>query len=345
MKQTYDDISVIICAYSDKRWHHLCEAVASALAQTVPPREVIVVIDHNPALLQKARVHLSDATVIENTGAKGASGSRNSGIAIAQGQIVAFLDDDAVADAQWIEQLLTRYRNSSVAGIGGSIKPHWLAKRPNWFPDEFLWVVGCTYRGLPPQYIPVRNVIGANMSARKDVLIAVNGFRESFGNNKSTANTSNKWFQHQAGDEETELCIRVTQQLPELYWFYMPSAVVMHCVPAQRTKLSYFLWRCYDEGLGKALLTTLHTKRISLSSERVYMFRTLPKGICLGIIDTFLHRDIGGLARACMITAGLTATIVGYVVGRIFTKMTNKEQCGSITEASILQPTLHSVVR
>ncbi len=320
MRQIQEDVSVIICSYTEKRWHDLCQAVISVQQQTIQPREIIIVIDHNQALLHQAQTYLTTAIVIENEEAKGASGSRNSGVAIAQGTVVAFLDDDAIADAHWIEQLLLSYNDPAVAGIGGTIKPGWLEKRPQWFPDEFLWVVGCTYKGLPTQHVPVRNVIGANMSVRKHAFVTVGGFRESFGNNKGAKNANSKWFQHQAGDEETELCIRVSQQLPGLSWFYMPSATVTHRVPAQRTQLSYFLWRCYDEGLGKALLTTLHNKQIGLSSERTYTLKTLPEGIVQGLADTFIRRDIAGLARTGAIVAGLSATIAGYVVGRIHTK-------------------------
>jgi hypothetical protein len=159
------------------------------------------------------------------------------------------------------------------------------------------------------------------MSVRKYALVTVGGFRESFGNNKDTKSAvSNKWLRHQAGDEETELCIRVTQQLPALNWFYMPSATVTHCVSAQRTQLSYFLWRCYDEGLGKALLTTLYDKENSLSAERAYTLKTLPMGIVRGLTDTFFRRDITGLARIGAIIVGFTATTAGYVVGYISAK-------------------------
>ncbi len=339
MSQIQEDVSVIICAYTEKRWHELCEAVASVQQQTVQPREIIVVIDHNPALLQQAQAHLISVIVVENEEAKGASGSRNSGVAIAQGTIVVFLDDDAIADPYWIEQLLLAYSDPTVAGIGGTIEPRWLVKRPRWFPDEFLWVVGCTYKGLPTQHIPVRNVIGANMSVRKYALVTVGGFRESFGNNKGTKNANNKWLQHQAGDEETELCIRVTRQLPGLHWFYMPSAIVLHSVPAQRTQLSYFLWRCYDEGLGKALLTALHDKQIGLSSERTYTLQTLPEGIVRGLTDTFFRRDITGLARAAAIIVGLLVTTAGYIIGGVFDKAINREKHKGVTEASLLQPT------
>ena len=193
------DVSVVICAYTEKRWDDLLAAVASVQQQTVQPREIIVAIDHNPVLLKQAQEHLVNVIVVENEEAKGASGSRNSGIRIAQGTIIAFLDDDAIAEPTWIEQLVLPYSVPDIVGSGGKIEPLWVGKRPKWFPDEFLWVVGCTYKGIPTQQAVVRNVIGANMSVRRDALITVGGFRESFGNNKSkdAKSTTNKWLEHQ----------------------------------------------------------------------------------------------------------------------------------------------------
>ena len=59
--------------------------------------------------------------------------------------------------------------------------PFWSANQPFWFPEEFNWVIGCTYRGMPTKNAPVRNLIGANMSVRKDVFTKVGGFRDFSG--------------------------------------------------------------------------------------------------------------------------------------------------------------------
>jgi glucosyl-dolichyl phosphate glucuronosyltransferase len=313
------EISVVICAYTEKRWNELIAAIESAQRQTLPPKEIIIVIDRNPSLLQRLQESVSDVIVMENRKAKGASGARNSGAAVAQGAILVFLDDDAVAQPDWLENLAACYTNPRVAGVGGKIDPHWSRKRPLWFPDEFNWVIGCSYRGLPTKTALVRNVIGANMSVRKDILTLAGGFRESFGNNKGAdvARTVSKWLHHHAGDEETELCMRVTQQLLGYDWLYTPSAVVQHYVPPERTRWRYFLWRCYDEGLGKASLVSLHNTSTSLSSERAYALKVLPGGVVHGLADTFLHRDLTGALRVGAIVTGLTMTTAGYLVGRI----------------------------
>ena len=77
------DISIIICAYTEKRWDDLVAAVASIQQGSIVPREIILVIDHNPILYQRALYEFSDVVVIENQGGPGLSGARNSGVAIA----------------------------------------------------------------------------------------------------------------------------------------------------------------------------------------------------------------------------------------------------------------------
>lgn len=339
MTQAVDQISVIICAYTEKRWNELLAAVESVRHQTHTPKEIIVVIDHNPTLLMRAQEHLPDVIVTENKKRKGLSGARNTGIAVAQGEIVAFMDDDAIADENWIANLVEYYSNPHVVGVGGKIDPHWIGDCPSWFPSEFNWVVGCTYHGMPMQATRVRNVIGANMSMRRSIVTAIGGFRESFGWNKDeeVENAGFKWLQHQTGDEETELCIRVTQQWPDSIWMYAASAVVRHCVSVQRTHWKYFLWRCYYEGLGKALLVGIHGPQTGLSSERTYTFKVLPRGIIDGIKDALFKQHLMGLVRAGAIVAGLMATMIGYLVGSISSRISDLQGIKVVHVASSAQ--------
>src|SRR3954469_5166852 len=170
------EASVVICAHTEQRWDELRAALASVRAQTVPAAEVLVVVDHNDALLERAREGLDDdVLVIANDEAKGLSGARNTGTRAARGDVVAFLDDDATAEPQWLGGLLSAYQDPEVIGAGGRIRPRWLGGQPAWFPPEFHWVVGCTYRGMPERRAQIRNPIGANMSARRDLLLEVGG--------------------------------------------------------------------------------------------------------------------------------------------------------------------------
>src|SRR4051794_15103423 len=172
---TMPTVSVVICSYTRSRRQWLEEAVASVRAQTVPALEVVIAVDHNPGLFVWVQTTLPDVVAVASEGPRGLSGARNAGVAAAQGDVVAFLDDDAVAAPDWLEHLVRPYADPAVLGVGGTIEPRWLGPRPRGFPAEFGWVVGCSYVGLPTRRGPVRNLIGANMSLRRDVLARAGG--------------------------------------------------------------------------------------------------------------------------------------------------------------------------
>jgi GT2 family glycosyltransferase len=298
---------VVICAYSLDRWSDLREAITSVQHQTITPYETIVVIDHNDDLLALVRQAFPDILAIPNQGTRGLSGARNTGVAAAGGDIVAFLDDDARADTTWLEHFREHYLQDAVLGVGGAVLPDWAGgRKPSWFPAEFLWVVGCSYRGQPTSLQPVRNLIGANMSYRLDALRTAGPFREGIG----------RVGLRPMGCEETELGIRVLNAFPGDHVLYDPAAIVWHRVPRSRMGPRYFLQRCYAEGLSKALVVQLVGQQSGLSSERAYTFRVLPRGVLAGLRAGFTGR-IGGFGRAAAIVTGLAATTLGYAIGRL----------------------------
>jgi GT2 family glycosyltransferase len=304
MARTRRDISVVICAYTEARWHDLVAAVGSVRGQSVPPREIIVVVDHNPALLERVQTEVPHVSAVDNQEAKGLSGARNSGIAAATSAVIAFLDDDGVAAPDWLEHLLPAYADPEVIGVGGSVEPLWLGGRPPWFPAEFDWVVGCTYRGLPEATAPVRNLIGCNMSFRREVFEGVGGFLSGIG----------RIGTYPVGCEETELCIRAGRRWPSKALLYEPRARVQHSVTASRARWAYFRARCYAEGLSKALVAHAVGARDGLASERTYTVRTLPRAVGRGVADS-LRGDPSALLRAGAIMAGLALTTAGYLMG------------------------------
>lgn len=300
------NVSVVICAYTEARWTDLVAAVDQVRRQSMPPREIIVVVDHNPRLQERAGAQFPDAVVVENKEQRGLSGARNSGVAVARGLVVAFLDDDALAAPDWLARLSAAYADPYVIGVGGTIEPMWLTGEPPWFPDEFNWVVGCTYRGMPRTTARVRNLIGCNMSFRREVFQAVGGFRNDIG----------RIGTRPLGCEETEFCIRAVQHWPEHALLYEPKARVRHRVPSNRASWTYFRSRCYAEGLSKAQISQLVGPKDALASERSYTLRTLPCGVMRCVADTVLRGDVHGIARSAAIIGGLMITIVGYLKGK-----------------------------
>lgn len=299
--------SVVIAAYDSERWDYLRSAVESVTAQTSPVLETVVVIDHNPGLLDRARRELAaiaaDGTpqvmVIPNTRARGASGARNTGVAVCRGSVVAFLDDDACATPGWLSGLLGHFADDGVAGVGGRLDPLWGAPRPRWFPGEFGWAVGMSYDGMPSKTTRVRNVWASNMAVRRSAFEAAGGFREDFGK----VGTVSK-------PEDTDLCMRVNSGA----WLYDPASAVGHLVPAERTRFRYFVVRCFNEGRGKAGLAALNGVGTSMSEERGYASRVLPKAVARELRDG-LRGEGGGVLRGAAIVAGAGTAAAGFAVG------------------------------
>lgn len=300
-------VSVVICAFTDERWNDLKAAVEGVQRQSLPPCETIVVIDHNPELLEGARIQFPAARVMASRQARGVSGSRNSGAAVAKGDLIAFIDEDAVPRTDWLEQLTPGYSDTRVIGIGGAIEPLWYSDRPPWFPEEFDWVVGCTYRGLPTRTSQARNLIGCNMSFRREAFESLGGFRPEIGRLGSIP----------VGCEETELCIRARQRWPWRILVYEPRAKVYQRVPDRRGTWKYFTSRCYAEGISKALVARFVGRSDALSSERSYAFRTLPLGLARNLAGAVLETDPAGVLRAGAIVAGLAVTTAGFLRGNL----------------------------
>lgn len=299
----------MIAAYTMDRWDELSRAVASVRHQTKPPREIIVVIDGNEELRRRAEAELTAAIVTANRHGSGNATARQTGAELATGSIVAFLDDDALADRRWLAELSRVYADDPrILGVGGLIEPLWRSGRPRWFPKEFDWVVGCTYAGIAEHGGPVRNVIGANMSIRARVLRTTGTWEVALGR-------VTRGSVMYGTAEETEFCIRAQRLHPGCYWMYCPEARVQHVVPASRASWRYFVHRCRVEGKCKAVLAELAGRDSALSSERRYVRLVLPRAVGRELADAVTGRP-EALLRAGVIVAGVLITAWEYALER-----------------------------
>lgn len=302
--------SVIVCAYTEERWPRIQMALGSVASQTVRPCQVIVVCDHNPALLERLEAEYPQFDVIANEFSPGLSGARNSGVGRAVGDIVVFLDDDAHAEPDWLESLLAPYEDESVLGVGGQVLPDWAsAEKPGWFPDEFLWVVGCTYVGLPNTRAEVRNPIGANMSFAKSAFEKAGLFDASMGRNLAVSLPS--------GCEETEFSIRLLNVSPDGHILYEPRAVVHHYVGPTRATWRYFLSRCFAEGCSKQRVAQLSNAKAALESERSYVTYTLRRALRRDLIPAFLRGSADAFGRLAALVLGVTWAAAGYALSLV----------------------------
>jgi GT2 family glycosyltransferase len=296
-------VSIVIPCFTARRWHALMRAVESALSQT-HPCDVIVVVDHNEVLLRRLRGEIGrKARVIPNEFARGVSGARNSGALIAASEFVAFLDDDAAAERTWIENLLSAYdRTPSAVGLGGAIRPVWGAPPPPWFPAEFSWVVSCS-PGWADRDADVRNVWGVSMLVRRQSFLDAGGFRTGFGKLGQTSEP-----------EDTDLCLRMTARAgPGARWRFVADAVVFHEVPPERATLSFFLRRCWLEGKGKYVLSSLSDgKARVLDDEARFVVRVLTRHVTRHLLAV-VRGDPSGAGRAAAIVLGSAVAAAGFL--------------------------------
>ena len=297
-------VSVVICAYTEDRWPLLLRSVSSVEHQTRVPAEIIVCVDHNDSLVERCRRQSAHAAVISSIPVvvlankyPGRLGSaRNSAAEVARGDIVAFLDDDAWADPDWLDRLLLPYGNERVVAVGGAPLPEFERARPGWFPFEFDWVFGSAYSGLPEVQAPLARLIGANMSVRRLALADIGGF-------------------HSDNHDDMDMCHRLMHLRPAEQIVYEPRARVHHFVPAARTTWGYFWRRCFFVNSGKVEAFHQMEGAANLSSDIGFVGRALSRGVSRGLREAF-HGDLWGAARAASILAGIVLAGAGHVAGQ-----------------------------
>ena len=313
------NVSVVICAYTLDRWDDLSAAVWSCLDQSLTPYEVIVVIDHNEELHSRAAHDLPGVQVVPNRSTKGLSGARNTGVATSTGEIVAFLDDDAYAESEWLERMVAPMSDQTVAGVGGWVVPHWPGDVPQWFPETFYWVLGCSYYGLPEHNASIRNPIGASMAMRREIFTTVGGFTSGIG----------RIGRNPLGCEETELCIRYSARRPADRFVLRRDAIVHHRVPESRLTWSYFRRRCWAEGLSKAAVASLVGAGDALAAERRHAARAIPREF-LQVCASAPRRPRVGVVRLWLIGAGSIIATAGLLRGRTALRKSPLQPTGDV---------------
>ncbi len=289
MTEERADASIVVCAYTERRWDALVASVAAVARQLDGGDQLVLVIDHNAALLERARAELRGVDIVDNTRSRGLSGARNTALEKVTGDIVVFLDDDAVPRDGWLAALRAPYRDDGVFAVGGWASPAWPdGGRPARIPPELDWVVGCSYEGMPRSRSPIRNLMGCNMSFRRQVFDIVGGFDEGVGRVGTTP----------LGCEETELCIRLRQQRPDVEIIFEPDAVVDHSVTVDRTTWRYLRRRAYAEGISKALISG-DVGHDAMTTEVTYGRKVLPAAVARETRDLARRRPVGRAVRGC----------------------------------------------
>lgn len=263
-------ISVVICTY--RRPGMLGMAIKSLLNQTLAVEEYeIIVIDNNSQDGTRDVVHNyieagSNQVCYVLEKRQGLSHARNMGVRVARGNIIAFLDDDAVADDEWLASLLEVYDNIPDAwAVGGKVLPIWGSERPQWLRDSMLRSLSIVEWGDERRLLkwPER-IIGTNCSFRARVFLEVGLFATNLGRRATLL----------LGYEDTEIQQRI-HELGKLV-FYTPQAVVYHRVPRERMTKRYFYSRVYGTGRSQAILMSRQRGHIAVLRQAVRIVVEFP---------------------------------------------------------------------
>lgn len=165
-------------------------------------------------------------------GQQGLSFARNRGIAEAKGDIITFIDDDALLAPDFLEVIYNYMTtHDDVAGVGGKIIPKYEIARPKWMNKYLEGLV--TKVDYGDQVVPFpknRFPVGCNMTYRKKLLVDSGGF-----------NTLLKW---RADDKQI---FHAVKELNDKI-LYLPTAWLEHMIDEERTTDERFIAICRKTG-------------------------------------------------------------------------------------------------
>lgn len=256
------NVSVIVCTYAEERFEDFLEAVQSLQAQTYDNIEIVLVIDGNETIHEwtTKRFDGKDNIVIHcNDKNHGISASRTRGVEIASGDVVAFIDDDAIANEDWVETLVKAYQEHDAIAVGGQMVGEWIGDRPWFLPQEFNWLVGVTHRGFGETGSEVRNTFESNLSFRRDVFLDLGGFDPKLG---PTAEE----YRHSEG---AEIGVRLKNQ-HDSGVLYIEDAIVKHKIFKHRTKFIWLCQRAFKQGVSKRTMAQQSAEESSVESAFLY---------------------------------------------------------------------------
>jgi glycosyltransferase involved in cell wall biosynthesis len=196
----------------------------------------------------------------------GKSAAVNAALHQAQGDVLAFTDDDVIPEPSWLEQLAEAFQDPDIDFVAGRILPRWESAVPAWMSTSLYGVIAVADGGEAQLRIRAGEqehpmTIGANMAVRASVIRRLGGLRHDLGKLGGTLRTG----------EDHEFFLRMLHS--GCQGVYEPSAVVHHLVPRARLNRSYFRRWFYQNGRDVALLERPYPPKVRLLGVARYRWR------------------------------------------------------------------------
>ncbi|MEO9945797.1 glycosyltransferase family A protein [Paraglaciecola sp.] len=277
-------VAAVICTYN--RYDVLKKAVESLLIQTLPKTEYeIWIIDNTPNAEKEEGKEFSDLYkdidnlhyVFEKT--PGLSNARNVAIRSTSTPYISYLDDDAIAEPQWLEEVIKGFESfENVGVVGGRIAPIWEIPRPTWLGDELVGNVSVVDWGGALRVAEEGEwFAGANISFRREVLVESGGFSVNLGRKGGG--------QILLSNEENEVLAFVKES--KYLEIYNPLASVDHLVESKRLRRAWFRRRAAWQAASDFMLKPeeMETQLTDMIQNLRDYLSSLPP----------IHRNIQGL--------------------------------------------------
>lgn len=284
------ELSVVISTYN--RAPQLAECLKALSVQVPPPGawEVIVVdnncTDDTAEVVERTRAWapMPVRYVVEQR--QGVAFGRNTGIAHAQGRILAFTDDDVMPPADWIGTMLGLFEEHRADILGGRVMPRWGAPVPAWITQ---WLEDRQYRhthlGIlahpeathltrQTDYPPIWT---ANAAMSRHVFVELGGFDTRLG----------RVGRKRYGGEDTDLIRRAVAR--GLRVVYDPRLTVWHRIPPERMTRRNFRRMRFEDAEGEGLHVNPPTRR-ALLGVRFYTYRRVGWNLGAWLWATMLRR-------------------------------------------------------
>lgn len=250
-------LSVIICTANRENYLRTC--LTSLLNQSLSDilYEIIIInnVPNEDVSVRKVieDLGLSGKVIYAIEPKEGLSFARNLGLSLAHGNILAFIDDDAVADKYWLEEILGVYKKyPDAVVVGGKIQLFWEGDVPEWLdPELFSYLGELNYGEVTFPIQESQRLGGGNFSILKEWLERCNGFSKRLGRDRKSL----------LSGEEIELLIRIRTLGGKCY--YAPKALVLHPAALYRMNKKFFRHRAFWGARSTARITYLHCSSIA----------------------------------------------------------------------------------